>query len=90
MSNMKKLARFRGKGRSHMAAVRATEMLGRMFNLFPEKQQHEHTGKDGEPIEHDHLVTTRIDHLTDAFLAAARREEASTVPGDGPGKSVGS
>jgi phage terminase small subunit len=83
MKNMKREATYRGRGASHMARVRATELLGRPFNLFPEKQQHEHTGKDGEPIEHDHRVTTRIDQLTDTFLAAARREEGGAVPGDG-------
>lgn len=90
MKNMKREATFRGRGASHMARVRATELLGRAFGLFSDKQQHEHSGPNGEPIPHEHSVTARIDELADAFERAARREETSPLPGDGSGKPVGS
>ena len=88
MKNMKREATYRGRGASHMARVRATELLGRAFNLFPDKQQHEHSGPGGEAISHEHSVSARIDELTDAFLGAARREEESPVPGDGDRKPM--
>jgi hypothetical protein len=81
-ANMKKLATFRGKGWSHMASVRATELLGRRFGLF-EKQLPEQSATNGEPNAHDYSLTKRIDELTDVFIAAARRQEGNPAQPEG-------
>ena len=65
----------------HSALVDVAKHLG----MFVDR--HEHTGPNGQPIEHEHRisVTERIEQLAAAFAAAARRSLPGPggVPGDG-------
>jgi phage terminase small subunit len=88
IQRLKEEALREGEGASHPARIRAVELLGKLLGMFTDKQ--ELSGPGGKPIEHDHRLTSRIDELTNAFVAAARREEAGAVPGDGDRKPVGS
>lgn len=66
--------------------------VGKLKGLFADRV--EHTGKDGKEIEmkHEHSISeplaAKLDSYTDAFLAAANREETSDPPSDGSGKPV--
>lgn len=82
-------AKLTGKGASHAARVSAWVALGKHLGMFSERFQHEHSGRDGGPIEHEHTVTARIEQLAASFAAAARRE-AGAVPGNGARKPVDS
>lgn len=60
--------------------------VARHLGMFVER--HEHTGANGEPIQHEHSVTGRIDHLTAAFEGVADRAGEGGPAGDGAGEPV--
>ncbi len=75
-----------GKGASHAARVSAWTQLGKHLGMFVER--HEHSGPNGEPIQHEHSLTARIDELTAAFAGVADRAGEGGPPGDGAGEPV--
>lgn len=57
---------------SGVVANKALELIGKHLGMFVEKRQHEHTGKDGGPIQatHEHSGVITIDPAAFAAFAA--------------------
>lgn len=66
--------------------MQALQLLGKHLGMFVER--HEHTGANGEPIQHEHSVTGRIDQYTAAFAGVADRAGEGGPAGDGAGEPV--
>ena len=60
-----KTAEDASKGRLAFDAERW--YLGKLSNAFADKQKHEHSGPDGDPIKHEHDVA---EEAADAFTSA--------------------
>lgn len=65
----------------------AVANVAKHLGMFVDR--HELTGKDGEPIQHEHSLTKRIDDLAEAFEGVADRQGEGGPPGDGAGEPLG-
>lgn len=87
IDRMRLEALYSGRDSSHAARVKALELLGRMFNLFPSR--YEHSGPGGGPIK---LNLTKLDDAEidkiDELLSKAI-ESPETPPPDAGGGSSG-
>lgn len=71
-----------GDGSSHAARVSALKLAGDLLGVG-EKVKHEHSGPDGNPIEHDHTGTYALVSLTPGDLAAVAGLLGHAAPGAG-------
>ena len=77
INGLRKEAMFTGKGSAHSARVSAWSHLAKVLGYVIER--HEHTGKDGKPIETRHYADSTDAELTSVYDSDVRASAETTT-----------